>query len=61
MNEHAFEYERRKALKLFNKLRAWGKDLSINPFRAGSVAYYEWWRLYGEHGLAQISDEVVAA
>lgn len=61
MNERAWEYEKRKALKLFNKLSAWGKDLTVNPFIAGSVAHYEWARLYGEHGLNTIAKDVRAA
>lgn len=61
MNERTWEYEKRKALKLFNKLRARGKDLVVNPFPTGSIAHYEWARLYGEHGLNTIAKDVQAA
>ena len=61
MNERTFENEIRKAGKLFSKLSAWRKDLSINPFPIGEAAHYEWARLYGQHGLTEIGKSVRAA
>jgi len=61
MTERFFENELRKAGKLFSKLSAWKKDLSINPFPVGEPAHYEWARLYGEAGLREISKDVRAA